>query len=170
MKSSCSERTLYKLVATGRFDAKVLDMPLVVRRRVRKKAVEHKVDRGGRIGRTYEDFKAWKEQRNGLQEVQMDTVHGQQGIHKTLLTLYWTSAHFLLLLLLDRCTAGAVNEVFRTFHEKLGKKRFQKLFPVILTDRGSEFSDPLSIEGPEGRNVDKTLLLRRLQTSAKGCH
>lgn len=164
----CSERTLYKLVATGRFDAKVLDMPLVVRRRVRKKAVEHKVDRGCRIGRTYEDFKAWKEQRNGIQEVQMDTVHGQQGIHKTLLTLYWTSAHFLLLLLLDRCTAGAVNEVFRTFHEKLGKKRFQKLFPVILTDRGSEFRDPLSIEGPEGETWTKLFYCDAYKPQQKG--
>ena len=34
--------------------------------------------------------------------------------------------------------------------EGLGKKYFMELFPVILTDNGSEFSDPAAIEfGPE---------------------
>lgn len=146
----CSERTLYKLVGQSRFDARNIDMPLLVRRRVRKKTIEHKVDRSCRIGRTYDDFLVWKEENNGLMEVQMDTVVGTQGSQKALLTLYWTNANFLYIVLLERRTAGAVNEVFQYFQTTLGKTAFQKLFPGLLTDRGSEFSHPTIIEGPDG--------------------
>ena len=36
--------------------------------------------------------------------------------------------------------------VFNELYDKLGRDIYCKLFPVILTDRGSEFSDPVPIE------------------------
>lgn len=37
-------------------------------------------------------------------------------------------------------------EIFKKLRGQLGEKRFQALFQVILTDRGSEFTDPTRIE------------------------
>lgn len=39
----------------------------------------------------------------------------------------------------------------------MGRRTFEKLFPVILTDNGSEFSNPKSIEfGPEQKDIRRT--------------
>jgi hypothetical protein len=47
-----------------------------------------------------------------------------------------------------RVERGVVN-VFRYLYSILGKDYFQRLFPVILTDNGSEFSNPLALETAE---------------------
>lgn len=49
-------------------------------------------------------------------------------------------------------TAGTVTEVFKALRKKLGDSLYKKLFPVILTENGSEFSNPKGIEYDEGRN------------------
>ena len=43
-------------------------------------------------------------------------------------------------------TACSVSEIFESLYQILGHETFKNLFPVILTDRGSEFTDPLAIE------------------------
>lgn len=43
-------------------------------------------------------------------------------------------------------TARSVTAIFNSLDTTLGREAFQSLFPVILTDRGSEFTDPLAIE------------------------
>lgn len=50
--------------------------------------------------------------------------------------------HFLL----PDKTTKSVNAVFDKLESKLGTFQFQMLFPVILTDRGVEFSDPDELE------------------------
>ena len=51
-------------------------------------------------------------------------------------------------------------EVYMEQHElyhRLGGQDFRKLFPVILTDNGSEFSNPKCIEnGPDGKGFQRT--------------
>ena len=54
-------------------------------------------------------------------------------------------------ILLERKTIDAVAEALNNISEAIGIKRFQKLFGVILTDRGTEFSNPYAIESdPNG--------------------
>lgn len=43
-------------------------------------------------------------------------------------------------------TARSVTDCFEQLWAVLGEALFMKLFPVILTDRGSEFTDPSAIE------------------------
>ena len=43
----------------------------------------------------------------------------------------------------------SVIRVFRFLQNELGSETFSRLFPVILTDRGSEFSNPLALECDE---------------------
>lgn len=52
----------------------------------------------------------------------------------------------MLAFLRDANTARLVSEIFEHLYEVLGHEPFTNLFPVILTDRGSEFTDPLAIE------------------------
>lgn len=72
--------------------------------------------------------------------VEMDTVVGCEGSHKVLLTLFFRNCHLMLIYLLD------VKKVFDMLDKKLSTLNFCLTFPVILTDRGGEFSKPEALE------------------------
>ena len=76
---------------------------------------------------------------------QMDSVVIHKG-GQTLLTILFTNCDLQLMFLRERNTAGSVTEIFQWLRKSLGDKKFRMLFQVILTDRGSEFSDPEKIE------------------------
>ena len=46
----------------------------------------------------------------------------------------------------DANTSASVIEIINLLDEALGAKTFSRLFPVILTDNGREFSNPKEIE------------------------
>jgi len=144
-KFNLSEKSVYRYVAGGLLQADNLDMPRLVRYRPRKsKPVEHKVDSGCRIGRNFLDYGKFVEE-TGAAAVEMDTVKG--GVSgKVLLTLMFKSCDFMLAFLRDRNTSQTVIDRFNLLYEVLGEETFQKLFPVILTDNGSEFSNPKALE------------------------
>lgn len=92
--------------------------------------------------RTYSDFGLLK-----LDSfVEMDTVHSSRESNKTLLTLFFTQEKLFLAFLLNRCTKGAVRLIFDRLEKRLGTYEFISVFENILTDRGSEFGDPESLE------------------------
>lgn len=142
----CSERTLYSLIGSNRLTARNLDLRLTVRRKVKRPKPEHKVDRACRHGRTYAEFLAFARDRPDTVVAQMDSVVGCEDSRKVLLTLFLPQAQFLLCRIRDYNTARSVLEVFDTLEQTLGKETFHRLFPVILTDNGSEFSNPCALE------------------------
>ena len=144
-KFNVCEKSIYRYVAGGLLAADNLDMPRVVRFKPRKaKPAEHKVDNGCRIGRNYLDFQKFMDDSN-VQAVEMDTVKG--GVSgKVLLTLMFKSCDFMLAFLRDRNTSQTVIDRFNWMFDLLGVERFKVLFPVILTDNGSEFSNPNALE------------------------
>ena len=88
--------------------------------------------------------------------VQMDSVIGSKG-GKVLLTVYFVNVSLMLGFLRDANTSKSVIDVFEGLYRNLGIMDFRKLFPVILTDNGSEFSNPKSIEnGPDGKGIQRT--------------
>lgn len=140
-----SEKTLYRYVDGGLLKARNLDMPRVCRLKPRKtKPVEHKVDNTCRIGRTYIEYKEFMEQ-SGVQAVEMDSIIGRVG-GKVLLTLMFKSCDFMLAFLRDRNTSQSVIDVFNDLYVRLGADCFKSLYPVLLGDNGSEFSNPKAIE------------------------
>jgi IS30 family transposase len=144
-KFNLSEKSVYRYVAGGLLQADNLDMPRVVRFKPRKsKPIEHKIDSGCRIGRNYLDYGKFIEE-SGVQAVEMDTVKGGTS-GKVLLTLMFKSCDFMLAFLRDRNTSQTVIDRFNWLYELLGKDVFKTLFPVILTDNGSEFSNPKALE------------------------
>ena len=141
-----SERTIYNYVNDRVFTAKNIDLPRKVRYRPRKKAnTRIKVDKTCGVGRGYNDFLAFMESTEQSAVVQMDTVIGRQG-GKILLTLSFVSSSFMLAFLRDANTSKSVTDIFQMLWEVLGKEHFIELFPVILTDNGSEFTNPAAIE------------------------
>jgi IS30 family transposase len=148
-----SEKTIYKYVDMGLFKARNIDLRRQVRFRPRKSKHESlKVDKACHIGRTYADFQQYSADNPHLHVVEMDTVIGRQG-GKCLLTLHFKAAHFMFAFILGACTAAAVNNTFRLLRDILGLSLFSKLFPLLLGDRGSEFSDPKSIEVDESGEI-----------------
>ena len=140
-----SEKSVYRYVAGGLLEASNLDMPKVVRFRPRKsKPVTRKVGRSCRIGRTYADFNRYIEN-SGVPAVEMDTVKGGKS-GKVLLTMMFKSCDFMLAFLRDRNTSQTVIDRFNILYDLLGADCFKALFPVILTDNGSEFSNPGALE------------------------
>lgn len=141
-----SEKTLYNYIDSGLITVSNVDLPRKVKYRPRRKAgLVHKVDKKCRIGRTYNDFHNFMEENNHPLVVQMDSVLGKKG-GKVLLTLHFVKAEFMLAFLRDTNDSQSVIDIFDRLNELLGIDMFQKLFPVLLTDNGSEFSNPMVLE------------------------
>lgn len=144
-----SEKTLYNFMDAGMLDAKNLDLPRKVRFRVkRKKAAEFKVDKKCRIGRTYEDFLKYCEENPELHVVEIDSVEGVKG-SAVLLTIYFRQQNLQLAYYRDANDSKSVTHIFHELYDALGTDLFKKLFPIVLADNGSEFSDPTAIEFDE---------------------
>jgi IS30 family transposase len=145
-----SEKSLYRYVSGGLLTARNIDMPRVCRIKPRKtKALEHKVDSACRIGRSYEDFLSFKNQNSDVAVVEMDSVIGRTG-GKALLTFMFKSCDFMLAFIRDRNTSQSVIDIWNALYEKLGRKLFYALFLLVVTDNGSEFTNPLALEFDPG--------------------
>lgn len=141
-----SRRTLYTYIHTGVFDVRAIDLRRAVKYKKRKApTLCSSRDRFYRQGHNYEDFLRYTKEHPETRVVEMDCVEGSKG-GKTLLTMLFRNCHLMLLFLLDHQDQECVNEVFVWLETVLGMDRFQKLFPVILTDGGSEFADREHLE------------------------
>lgn len=139
------ERTIYNYVDSGLLSVGNIDLPRKVRYKVRKKKPPVRVDKQCHLGRTYEDFLEYTASNPDVPIVEIDSVEGRKG-GKVLLTVFFRNSNLMLAFLRDRNTARSVTEVFEWLYETLGHEQYCRLFPIILTDRGSEFTDPVSIE------------------------
>ena len=145
------EKTVYRYIAGGLLRAKNGDMPRVCMLKPRsRKPVEHKVDTKCRVGRTYADYQAFMAAAPDTRVVEMDSVIGRVG-GKVLLTLMFRDCGLMLGFLRDRNDSQSVIDAFALLWELAGPGLFRTLFPVLLTDNGSEFSNPRALENaPDG--------------------
>ena len=140
------ERTIARLLEGGLLTASVLDQQRKCGLKPRKaKPVEMKIDAKCRVGRTFKDFHRFTTETNVSSIAQMDTVYGTIG-GKVLFTIIFTKTELMIAFLCDNRTACCILEKLRFLWEGLGEKMFSDLFSVLLTDNGSEFSDPTAIE------------------------
>lgn len=149
----CCERTLYNYFDLNLFEARNIDLRRKVRYRPRKKKASGTIrDTKCRLGRTYDDFEAFLSEYPNTPIVEMDTVEGKKG-GQVLLTLFFRNCSLMLAILLNASTQKCVEAAIDTIYESLGPEVFKDSFPVLLTDNGSEFKDPLSIEYDKGGNL-----------------
>lgn len=124
-----SKPTFYKYIDLGILNVRNIDLQRKVKWKVKKEYDYHKDKINTSI-------------------VEMDTVIGTKGGNggKCFLTLLFRQYNFMLIYLLPYKKSRYVTEVFDKFKKDLGIDEFKRLFEVILTDNGTEFSDPESIE------------------------
>jgi IS30 family transposase len=144
-KIMLSERTLYRLVNSNVLIVRNIDMPKKVKYRPRKKTKELKIDKSCTVGRKYEDYLKYIADGNDYPAVEMDTLEGKKG-GPVLLTLFFTSCNLQLAFKREANTAQSVVDIFDYLYEILGHDNFVILFRIIVTDNGSEFSNPRAIE------------------------
>lgn len=146
-----SARTIYTYVRAGLLRFKNWDLPRVIRMKPRKAKSTHlKVDKKCRINRTWTDYLIFKDEVGDFPPVEIDSVIGTCG-GKVLLTIMFTNCNFMLAFLRDHNDSQSVIDSFDHLFRLLGFQLFTELFPVIIADNGTEFSNPAAIEfAPDG--------------------
>lgn len=137
-----SVRSMYTYIDKGLFTARNIDLKRQAKFKPQKCHKTQITDRSVFTHRTSPDFCSL----DLSSFVEMDTVHSSRESNKTLLTLFFTKEKLFLAFLLNRCTKGAVRLTFDRLEKRLGTYEFISVFENILTDRGSELGDPVSLE------------------------
>ena len=149
-----SLRSLYNYIDAGELTIKNIDLRRKTGYRPRKKKYKDIGNQQGfanqkyREGRTYEDFES-RMKYSALSVVEMDTVKGVRERGKRLLTMIFQDNSIMLMFLMPDGKAESVKRVFDFLEYGLGLERFYRLFPIILTDNGSEFKRPADLEFTE---------------------
>lgn len=147
-----SKSTFYKYIDLGILNVRNIDLQRKVRFKINKEyhnlTVREKCNPKIKIGRFFSDFKDYLEHNPNASVVEMDTVIGTAGGKggKCFLTLLFRQFNFMLIYILPYKQSKYVTEVFNYIKSLIGIDEFKRLFEVILTDNGSEFFDPDSIE------------------------
>lgn len=146
----CSRRTLYNYIEQGVFTARNIDLRRKVRYKCKPRKTGTRISLAAkefRIGRTYDDFQKYTKENPMDPVVEMDTVEGGRDNSKqAFLTIFFRNCSLMLIFVLEEKTQDHVIEVFDVLTEKLGIETFRELFPVILTDNGTEFQFPSRLE------------------------
>lgn len=141
-----SDKTIYKYIDLGILNVRNIDLPRKVRFRNRTKATTvYKIDKKCLENRTYEDFLNYIKEHPDTPIVEMDSVEGKKG-GKVLLTIHFVNCSFMLAFIREHNDAQSVIDIFNHLQDILGINKFKELFVIILTDNGSEFSNPKEIE------------------------
>lgn len=141
-----SDKTIYKYIDLGILNVRNIDLPRKVRFRNRTKATTvYKIDKKCLENRTYEDFLNYIKEHPDTPIVEMDSVEGKKG-GKVLITIHFVNCSFMLAFIREHNDAQSVIDIFNHLQDILGINKFKELFVVILTDNGSEFSNPTEIE------------------------
>ena len=145
-----SRATMYNYVNLGVFSFKNIDLPRKVKYKKRKENKRQRIrqETAIRRGRTYEYFKEYIGKHPECSIVETGYSRRKKR-WKSILKLLIRQSKFMLIYLMENKTMECVEEVFKGIKKAIGIELFKKIFEVILTDNGSEFFNPISIEKDE---------------------
>lgn len=142
--------TFYKYIHEGHFPSINDEMlPRAYSYKPRKRTGEEpkiRFDNTIRKGRTLNNLEEYLKIHPEANIVEMDTVIGKFEDKKCILTLYFRNSKLMLMFLINKYKTESVTKVFRKLYKILGYELFTKLFEIVLTDNGWEFSKPEDIE------------------------
>ena len=159
------EKSAYRYINGGLLMTKRHHLPRAcsIKPRQGDKPVEVRVDKLCRVGREYGAYLQRKAREPATPVTEMDTIEGKRG-GKAILTLCFNPSDFMVGFLLESKTSASVNAAFGQIVARLAELyrgdngeifgTYAELFQIILTDLGSEFSDPVSIECPCGFSAE----------------
>lgn len=143
-----SMRSAYRYVEHKVLSVSGIDLRRKVRLR-RRKTIKKKIvllDAKVRINRLYTDYIRFIASNPGVPITQIDLIESPKTINASLLTIHLINIRFMLAFPIPDKTSESVSKVFKMLQQTLTDEEYHKLFNVILTDRGSEFSNPSAIE------------------------
>jgi len=166
-----SKSTVYDHAKKGYLSALSIDFPRIVKFKKRKGKPQTAIPQTLKIGRSYEDFLAFKEQSEPFNLVEMDTVWGAKG-GNAILRLDFVFCNFMLGFLIDDLASATVAEKIKEIKRVLNNNGlvFGHLFPVILTDNGTEFADVFSIENDLDGKPETKLFFCKPHTPSQKPH
>lgn len=143
-----SERTLYNYIEAGVFSPSGLiniDLPMKVKRKQYKPTrVKVRKDSAYLKGRTYKDYETFLAAHPNLPVVEMDTCYNTQD-GPFIQTFQFVEYNLMIGIYHETKTAQDMYNGVRLLKEWLGDY-FDRIVPVILTDRGTEFTLAAEIE------------------------
>lgn len=135
------ERTLYNYIESGVFKEYGVDnfsLKEQVNRKQFKQKYKKRKEPVNYEGRRYEDYLRFRSESPETPTVEMDTVYN--SLHGPYLqTFLFEKTSFMIGFLHTQKTSESMAESIDMLQKKLGGELFSKLFPVLLTDRGTEF-------------------------------
>lgn len=146
-----SEKTLYNYIAKGVFRPfGVLDIDLRLktkRKMTKKQTIVYKKRKDNKYlkGRTYQDYLNNIKEEPDINILQMDTIYNEQS-GPFIQTFKLLNFDFLFGIFHETKSADDMNFGIDLLETIIGRKLFQSQVEVILTDRGSEFTDAEYIE------------------------
>lgn len=144
-----SKTTFYRYIDMGLVHVKNIDLQRKVRYKVHKpdKPAKERLINERKLGHLYANFKEYMDAYPTASVVEMDTVIGTAGGKggKCFLTLLFRQYNFMLIYLMPYKRSEYVTKAFLRLRKALGDEEYKRLFEVILTDNGTEFTDADSI-------------------------
>lgn len=144
-------RTLYNYVTDGVFTQDGLydiDLRLKVTRKQPKKGIKSKPreSRAYIVGRTYSSFIEYSKLHPGFSVVEMDTVYNDISKGPFIQTFMINDYGIMIGVLHSKINAQSMVNGLTLIKERLGEEAFKRIFRIILTDRGSEFTSVKEME------------------------
>lgn len=152
-----SRRTLYRYNSLGLFGMTAFELPRKVRYRQRRKKLTNSCPFEIPRGHFYKDFCALDEETKEA-VVQLDTVMGSKTDEKSILTLHAKRIHFQIGILLSHHDCAHVVAAL-DWLESISAGKFEAVFGIGLTDRGTEFSDTSALEASAVCKASKRMFL-----------
>ena len=142
------EKTIYNYIEMGLFkdwDVTNFTLKRKVKRKVPKQKFKKRKEPADYSGRTYTDYLEYKIQNPNVPTTEMDTVYNQQS-GPYIQTFIFENTSFMIGILHQNKTADSMSNALNKFQDKLSSEEYNRLFSLLLTDRGSEFSKPQQFE------------------------
>ena len=146
-----SAKTLYNYIDAGYFkDFGVTNMTL--RRKIKRKKSKNTDTKLKKrrsptdyTGRTYSDYLQYKLDNPDKSTTEMDTIYNQQS-GPYIQTFIFENTGFMIGVLHQEKTADSMSKSLDEFQSILSSEEYEKLFSLLLSDRGTEFSKPIQFE------------------------
>ncbi len=135
------ERTLYNYIESGVFKNFGVDnfsLKEQVNRKQFKQKYKKRKEPANYEGRRYGDYLNFRSENPETPIVEMDTVYNNPS-GPYLQTLLFVKTSFMIGFLHTHKTSESMAASISKLQQRLGEELFSKLFPVLLTDRGTEF-------------------------------
>ena len=142
------EKTIYTYIEMGLFkDWGVTNLELrrKVKRKLKKKKLKKRAEPVDYTGRKYEDYLEFVKKHPDMPTTEMDTVYNhQEGPY--IQTFIFENTCLMIGILKQHRTVDEMSNSLDLFQDILSADMYNKLFGLLLTDRGPEFAKPLLFE------------------------